>query len=87
MALFCSYTWKIYANKMLNIRNIYTFWRWVNNEQKEAKQRYIKMFYNLMFKNLVKTIPVPSHEPQQLVSKKQSVKKQGTDKRSQSGLQ
>ncbi|XP_020216946.1 sucrose synthase 6 isoform X2 [Cajanus cajan] len=83
------YTWEIYANKMLNMGSIYTFWRRVNNEQKEAKQRYIKMFYNLMFKNLVKTITVPSHEPQQQpVSKKQqSVKRQGTSKRSQSGLQ
>ena len=53
MTLFCNYTWKIYANKMLNMGSIYTFWRWVNNEQKEAKQRYIKMFYNLMYKNLV----------------------------------
>ncbi|KHN24168.1 sucrose synthase 5-like [Glycine soja] len=84
------YTWKIYANKMLNMGSSYTFWRRVNNEQKEAKQRYIKMFYNLMYKNLVKTVPVPNHEPQQpqpVVSKKQSVKKQGTSKRSQSGLQ
>ncbi|CAJ1960810.1 unnamed protein product [Sphenostylis stenocarpa] len=75
------YTWKIYANKMLNMGNIYTFWRRVNNQQKEAKQSYIKMFYNLMFKNLVKTIPVASDEPQeqqQTLSKKQSVKKQGT---------
>ncbi|KAG4923465.1 hypothetical protein JHK87_049005 [Glycine soja] len=53
MTLFCNYTWKIYANKMLNMGSIYTFWRWVNNEQKEAKQRYIKMFYNLMYKNLL----------------------------------
>jgi len=111
MPLFCSYTWKIYANKMLNMGNLYTFWRRVNNKQKEAKQSYIKMFYNLMFKNLVsqhiclfeksniqnnhyralkmtttfymsmsqvKTIPVPSHEPQRPVSKKQSVRKQNT---------
>ncbi|KAK7305647.1 hypothetical protein VNO77_43554 [Canavalia gladiata] len=72
------YTWKIYANKLLNMGSMYTFWKRVNNEQKEAKQRYIKMFYNLLFKNLVKTIPVPSHEPQKTVSKKRSVKKQGT---------
>ncbi|QCD77989.1 sucrose synthase [Vigna unguiculata] len=73
------YTWKIYANKMLNMGNMYTFWRRVNNKQKVAKQSYIKMFYNLMFRNLVKTIPVPSYEPQQQpVSKKKSVRKQST---------
>jgi len=49
----CSYTWKIYANKLVNMGNIYTFWRQVNKEQKEAKQRYIHMFYNFLFKNLV----------------------------------
>ena len=53
MSLSYSYTWKIYANKMVNMGNIYTFWRQVNKEQKEAKQRYIQMFYNLIFKNLV----------------------------------
>ncbi|XP_027335037.1 sucrose synthase 5-like [Abrus precatorius] len=80
------YTWKIYANKLLNMGSIYTFWRRMNNDQKEGKQRYIKMFYNLMYKNLVKTIPIPSQEPQQPVSKKPSIKKIDTSKRSQSIL-
>ncbi|BAT81309.1 hypothetical protein VIGAN_03099800 [Vigna angularis var. angularis] len=80
------YTWKIYANKMVNMGNIYTFWRQVNKEQKEAKQRYIQMFYNLIFKNLVKTVPVPSDEPQQAVTKQPSLKSQST-RRSQSRLQ
>ncbi|XP_057721418.1 sucrose synthase 5-like isoform X1 [Arachis stenosperma] len=87
------YTWKIYANKLLDMGNIYTFWRRVNNEQKQAKKRYIQMFYNLMLKKLVKTIPVPSDipppppPPPQPVPKQQSMKKQGTSRRSQSKLQ
>ncbi|KAG5081188.1 hypothetical protein JHK86_005253 [Glycine max] len=80
------YTWKIYANKMVNMGNIYTFWRQVNKEQKEAKQRYIQMFYNLIFKNLVKTVPAPSDEPQQPVGKQPSLKSRSTG-RSQSRLQ
>lgn len=56
MAFIFSYTWKIYAKKLLNMGSIYTFWRTVNNEPKVAKQRYIWMFYNLMFKNLVSNI-------------------------------
>ncbi|KAG5064235.1 hypothetical protein JHK85_005418 [Glycine max] len=72
------YTWKIYANKMVNMGNIYTFWRQVNKEQKEAKQRYIQMFYNLIFKNLVKTVPAPSDEPQQPVGKQPSLKSRST---------
>lgn len=51
--LLCSYTWKIYANKMLNMGCIYTFWKQLNKEQKQAKQRYIQMFYSLQLRNTV----------------------------------
>ncbi|KRH09471.1 hypothetical protein GLYMA_16G217200v4 [Glycine max] len=47
------YTWKIYAKKVLNMGSIYGFWRRLNREQKLAKERYIHMFYNLQFRNLV----------------------------------
>uniref|UniRef100_A0A2N9ENP6 Sucrose synthase n=1 Tax=Fagus sylvatica TaxID=28930 RepID=A0A2N9ENP6_FAGSY len=56
------YTWKIYANKVLNMASIYSFWRRLNKEQKQAKLRYIQMFYNLQFKSLVKNVPIPSEE-------------------------
>ncbi|KAA8541495.1 hypothetical protein F0562_025458 [Nyssa sinensis] len=61
------YTWKIYAKRVLNMGSIYGFWRQLNKEQKNAKQRYLQMFYNLQFRNLVKNaaIPFPSDEPQQ----------------------
>lgn len=32
---------------------IYGFWRQLYKDQKLAKQRYIQMFYNLQFRNLV----------------------------------
>ncbi|KAB2611950.1 sucrose synthase 5-like [Pyrus ussuriensis x Pyrus communis] len=35
------YTWKIYANKVLNMGSTYTFWRQLNKEPEQAKQRYI----------------------------------------------
>ncbi|GAV61753.1 Glycos_transf_1 domain-containing protein/Sucrose_synth domain-containing protein [Cephalotus follicularis] len=59
------YTWKIYANKVLNMGSMYTFWRQLNKEQKQAKHRYIQMFYNLQYRNLVKNVPIPSDEPTQ----------------------
>ncbi|KAG5247254.1 sucrose synthase [Salix suchowensis] len=46
------YTWKIYANKVLNMGSMYSFWRQLNKEQKLAKQRYIQMLYNLQFRGL-----------------------------------
>ncbi|KAK7314735.1 hypothetical protein VNO77_33263 [Canavalia gladiata] len=58
------YTWKIYANKVLNMGSIYGFWRMLNKEQKLAKERYIHMFYNLQFRNLAKKVPIPGEAPQ-----------------------
>ncbi|CAO2836960.1 unnamed protein product [Amaranthus hypochondriacus] len=56
------YTWKIYANKMLNMGCMYTFWKRMNKQEKQAKQRYIQMFYNLEYRNLVKSVPIPTYE-------------------------
>ncbi|XP_023523280.1 sucrose synthase 5-like [Cucurbita pepo subsp. pepo] len=56
------YTWKIYARKALNMGSIYGFWRQLNKEQKQAKMRYIHMFYSLLFRKLVKNVPIPSEE-------------------------
>ncbi|KAJ8752187.1 hypothetical protein K2173_003795 [Erythroxylum novogranatense] len=63
------YTWKIYANKLLNMGKIYSFWRHLNKEPKRAKQRYIQMLYNLQFRRLVTNIPIPSEEAQPPPSK------------------
>ncbi|KAM6589958.1 hypothetical protein CsatA_012563 [Cannabis sativa] len=59
------YTWKIYANKVLNMGATYGFWRKMSKDQKLAKQRYIHMLYSLQFRNLVKTIQIPVEEPLQ----------------------
>ncbi|XP_054818263.1 sucrose synthase 7-like [Prosopis cineraria] len=61
------YTWKIYANKVLNMGSIYTLWRQMHKEEKMAKQRYINTFYNLIFKKLATTVPIVRDEPQQPV--------------------
>ncbi|KAK1262263.1 Sucrose synthase 7 [Acorus gramineus] len=57
-----SYTWKIYANKVLNMGSVYSFWRQLNKEQKQAKQRYLQVLYNLQFRNLAKSIPMASDQ-------------------------
>ncbi|KAK9079867.1 hypothetical protein SSX86_001540 [Deinandra increscens subsp. villosa] len=53
------YTWKRYANKALNMGSMYGFWRQINKENKQAKQRYLDILYNLQFKNMAKTIEIP----------------------------
>ncbi|CAH8258038.1 unnamed protein product [Arabidopsis lyrata] len=58
-----SYTWKIYAEKLLKMGSIYGFWRQVNEDQKKAKQRYIELLYNLQFKQLTKKVTIPEDKP------------------------
>ncbi|KAJ6861837.1 hypothetical protein NC651_037790 [Populus alba x Populus x berolinensis] len=62
------YTWKIYANKLLSMGNMYSFWRQLNKEQKLAKQRYMQLFFNLKFRELVQSVPIPTEEGQTPVS-------------------
>ncbi|XP_068640377.1 sucrose synthase 7-like isoform X2 [Aristolochia californica] len=80
------YTWKIYANKVLDMGSIYGFWRQLNKEEKVAKQRYIQMFYNLQFRNLAKTVPVAVDQPFQ-TEVKAPLKPQATQRRTQSRIQ
>ncbi|XP_077246359.1 sucrose synthase 7-like isoform X2 [Tasmannia lanceolata] len=79
------YTWKIYANKVLNMGSIYSFWRQINKEEKQAKQRYLQMFYNLQFRNLVKRVPMTVNETQQTESKP-IIQPQPTQRGTQSGI-
>lgn len=59
------YTWKIYATRVMNMASTYNFWRQMNKDQKQAKQRYIQLFYNLQFKNLAESITIPIEEAPQ----------------------
>lgn len=57
------YTWKIYAKKVLNMGSFYGFWKQLNKEQKEAKKRYLQMFYNVLSLQ-ARNVPIPSEEYQ-----------------------
>ncbi|KAJ6752712.1 SUCROSE SYNTHASE 5 [Salix koriyanagi] len=82
------YTWKIYAYKLLNMGSMYSFWRQLNKEQKLAKQRYIELFYNLKFRELVKKVPIPTEEDQTPVSNPAARTQSGASmKRTQTRLQ
>ncbi|KAF5201293.1 Sucrose synthase, partial [Thalictrum thalictroides] len=80
------YTWKIYANKVLNMGSIYSFWKQLYKDQKQAKQRYIQTFYNLQFRNLAKNVPISSEETP-VKPPMTPLKPQPTQRRTQSRLQ
>lgn len=50
---FCSYTWKIYAEKLINLASVYGFWKYISNREIHQSQRYMEMFYILKYRNLV----------------------------------
>uniref|UniRef100_A0A0E0P766 sucrose synthase n=1 Tax=Oryza rufipogon TaxID=4529 RepID=A0A0E0P766_ORYRU len=50
------YTWKIYATRVLNMGSTYSFWKTLNKEERQAKQRYLQIFYNVQYRNLAKAV-------------------------------
>ncbi|KAK2974102.1 hypothetical protein RJ640_009605 [Escallonia rubra] len=80
------YTWKIYANKVLNMGSIYSFWKHLNKDQKQAKQRYLQMLSHLLLRDLVQSVPMPSEEAQPQVPKEKT-KPQPSARKPQSLLQ
>ncbi len=52
------YTWTRYAERMMTLARIYGFWKFVNNLEREETQRYLEMFYHLMFRPLAQAVPI-----------------------------
>ncbi|MDH5297505.1 MAG: sucrose synthase [Desulfobulbaceae bacterium] len=44
------YTWKLYANRLVNLSCIYGFWHYVSDLDRQETRRYLEMFYNLQFR-------------------------------------
>ncbi|XP_042388147.1 sucrose synthase 7-like [Zingiber officinale] len=59
------YTWKIYATKVLNMGSVYGFWRQLIKDDKNIKHKYLQLFYNVHYRNLVKAVPLAFDEAQQ----------------------
>eukprot|EP01018_Ginkgo_biloba_P028801 Gb_27965 [translate_table: standard] len=47
------YTWKIYAERLLNLAGVYGFWKYVSKLERRETRRYLEMLYILMFRDLV----------------------------------
>ncbi|MFH1844569.1 MAG: sucrose synthase [bacterium] len=50
------YTWKLYAKQMLSLSRIYGFWRYITDIEREETQRYLDMFYGLMYRPLASRV-------------------------------
>ena len=57
-----NYTWTIYADRLLSLQNIYSFWRHTTHMERRDTRRYLEMFYMLKMRPLVKTVPEAEEE-------------------------
>ena len=44
------YTWELYAKRLMSLSRIYGFWKYITKIERQETNRYLEMFYNLMFK-------------------------------------
>jgi len=51
-----NYTWKLYSNRLMTLAQIYGFWKYVSNLEREETRRYLEMLYGLMFRKLASAI-------------------------------
>ncbi|KAH7421488.1 hypothetical protein KP509_13G060100 [Ceratopteris richardii] len=51
------YTWKIYAERLMTLSRVYSFWKFVSKLGRRESRRYIEMLYALKYRDLVKTVP------------------------------
>ncbi|KAM7274916.1 hypothetical protein ACFE04_016782 [Oxalis oulophora] len=52
------YTWKIYSEKLLNLTGVYGFSKKIYEADHSERQRYLEMFYALMYRKQVQTVPL-----------------------------
>lgn len=50
------YNWKLYAERLMTLSRIYGFWKHTTNLEREDTQKYLQMFYGLMYRNRAETI-------------------------------
>lgn len=51
------YTWKLYAKRLLGLSRIYGFWKFITHMERQETNRYLEMFYSMMYRERTKQIP------------------------------
>lgn len=51
------YNWKLYAQRLMTLSRVYGFWKYTTNLERVETQRYLEMFYGLMYRRLAEQIP------------------------------
>ncbi|CAL5226213.1 g9052 [Coccomyxa viridis] len=47
------YTWALYADRLMTLTRVYSFWKFVSKLDRRETRRYLQMFYTLMMRPLI----------------------------------
>ncbi|KAK9812714.1 hypothetical protein WJX72_002537 [[Myrmecia] bisecta] len=61
--IYSRYTWTIYAERLMTLSRIYSFWKHVSKLERRQTRRYLEMFYILKLRQLFTTVPLAKHAP------------------------
>jgi len=50
------YTWDLYARRLMTLSRIYGFWKFITRSERQENNRYLEMFYSLMYKRLAEEL-------------------------------
>ncbi|MBN1355668.1 sucrose synthase [bacterium] len=50
------YNWQLYARRLISLAKIYGFWKYVSDLERQETDRYLQMFYSLMFRKQANAI-------------------------------
>ncbi|BDA49039.1 Sucrose synthase 2 [Coccomyxa sp. Obi] len=68
------YTWSLYADRLMTLSRIYSFWKYVSDLERRETKRYLQMFYILMMRPLIAKVKKQQEEE---LAKKQSAAENG----------
>ncbi|KAG6542378.1 hypothetical protein Mapa_016207 [Marchantia paleacea] len=60
--IYSRFTWKLYAERLMTLAGVYSFWKYVSKLGRRESRRYIEMFYILKYRELVKSVPLSSDD-------------------------
>lgn len=57
------YTWKIYADRLLTLTSVYSFWSHVSDLDRLENKRYLEALHILKLRELMRRVPVSAETP------------------------
>ncbi|DBB12256.1 hypothetical protein WJX82_005134 [Trebouxia sp. C0006] len=57
------YTWKIYAERLMTLSRVYSFWKYVTTLDRQESRRYLEMLYHTKLRPLIADVPEAVNQP------------------------